>query len=125
MAIKYLTPLALVALTGCAHLGPPEDWTARDTALEVSWQVVNAYDLHTTQRFEDSVTHGESNVAARAAFGANPHPRDVLVVGAMAAFSHYIISKLLPPRIRPYWQGVTLALSGDAVDDNCEAGFCD
>ena len=123
--LRTLAALTLACLTGCSTLAPHDDWTRRDTALEITWQVANAADMHTTQRIHER--HGliEGNPAARQFLGANPDPRDVIVVGAMGGLSHYLITRLLPPKWRPWWQGGTIALSGHAVATNCDNDLCD
>lgn len=124
MATRILSAAAAITLlSGCAAI-PAGNWRPRDTALEVGWQAVNALDVHSTRQFRDSPLAAEENPVARAFFGAEPRPEDVLVIGLFAGLSHLAITRLLPAKWRPWWQGGTLLMSGAAVKFNCDKGLC-
>ena len=48
---RLITIAIALLLSGCAVNG---DWSSRDTALEISYQVVNAMDAASTARIEDT-----------------------------------------------------------------------
>ena len=108
--------------SGCASLQPPDDWGARDTALEVVAQVVNLVDAHQTQRIRrhpELVEGGPAEIF----IGPRPTANETAVYFATVGLSHYVIARWLPKKWRPWFQGGTLALSLDDVETNRENGL--
>lgn len=96
-----------------------DDWSTDNTVAEVSYQLVNAIDYAQTIRIKDRPDLVEGNWAGRAWMGREPHGTGAVTYFATLAVSHYVISRLLPAKWRPYWQVGTLAASGYNVIRNC------
>lgn len=112
-------------LTGCSVLEPPADWSGRDTALEVGYQLVNAIDYRQTRDIQHHPNISEFNNLTLALVGNNPSNSETATVFATYALSHYLIAKSLPRKWRPWFQGGTLALSASYVAGNCDLDlFC-
>lgn len=119
---RYILPLLLV-LSGCS-IAPRDDWTRRDTMLEVGFQVANALDAYSTSNIQD--TQGVQEVAplTRAMLGPEPSTRDTVMFFATYGVVHYLISRWLTPEARPWYQGTTLGLSGASAVGNCNKDLC-
>lgn len=123
-AFRGLT-LAAVALLlqACAVFHAPDDWRARDTVLEASFQAVNVLDAVTTARIKDSPWE-ERSALTRAVIGAKPGANETALYFASVALSHWLIARALPPKWRPWFQAGTTVYVGDAVRTNCRNGLC-
>lgn len=116
--------VAALLLQGCAIMQAPDDWGARDTSLEVAFQIVNAMDATTTARIRDFPELEERSRLTHAALGPNPEPRETAIYFASVGLSHYLIARVLPKKWRPWFQAGSLVYIGEAVDDNCDNGLC-
>jgi hypothetical protein len=118
--------LAVIALSmqACAMLQPPDDWSRRDTALEIAYQSINAADAVTTARIQNHPGLVEVNPIPRALLGPNPGTSETAVYFATVGLSHWLISRALPKKWRTWFQAGTVAYSGDAVRTNCKNGLC-
>ena len=123
---------ALIVLNGCAV---NDSWSKRDTILEISWQVVNVMDAASTANLENTpswqpVGDGrmrrleEHSPLTRAVIGPRPSSEDVYVWMATVGISHWLIARALPPKWRPWYQGASILVSGEAVKGNCDHGLC-
>lgn len=121
--MKRILLAASVAFCGCSSFNESE-WNPRDTALEVGFQVLNAYDAHTTQRIGKSATIEESAVLTRAVLGPKPGANETAVYFAVSGLSHYLIGRSLPPKWRKWWQAGTIVYTGSLIDQNCDLGLC-
>ena len=124
-----------LALSGCAANG---GWTKRDTALEITWQVVNAMDAYSTANIHESpdwhpvTINGvnylkrveEHTPLTRSVLGPRPDPGETYMWFLTMGLSHWAISRALPPKWRPWFQGTTTAISADAVIGNCDRELC-
>ena len=110
----FILAILLIAamLDGCAANG---DWTRRDTALEVSFQVINYLDARGTANIHSDPRFEEGSAFTRAVLGPQPDPNEAYVYFASMALSHYLISRALPAKWRPWYQGATIAHTGHAV----------
>ena len=137
MRVAVLLVLALFVLSMCTGCAVNGDWSRRDTVLEVSWQVVNVLDAVSTSRLEDSpdwtlLNDGtgrrrrleEASPITRAVIGPRPSKEDVYMWMATVGISHWLIARSLPPKWRPWYQGASILVSGEAVIGNCEHGLC-
>lgn len=124
-AIAFIALWLSPFLGGCAALAPPDDWTPRDTATEIAFQVVNAYDAHTTQRIHETPGLDEVSPLTRAVIGEDPEPSDTAIYFATVGLSHYLIARMLPKKWRPWFQGGTTALTLEAIKRNCDNGLCE
>lgn len=116
---KLSLSVFLVLLTGCAA----HDWTPRDTALEITFQALNAIDAEQTSRISEHPSVVEGNSITEHFIGDKPSDRDVAVYFTSVAVSHYLIARWLPKKWRPWFQGLTLYHTGSAVAKNEENGL--
>lgn len=128
---RIITIICALLLSGCAVNG---EWSKRDTALEIGFQVVNAMDAYSTSNIQHvapidmgngtTLHRVEGNPFTRAFIGDKPNDRDTLMYFTTVAISHYFIARALPPKWRPWYQGGTTALHLHAVVGNCRHGLC-
>lgn len=108
-------------LFGCAS----DDWTRRDTALELAFLTALAADAYTTTQIQYHPNLRESNPVVRSLLGSRPETDDTWQLAITSGVAHYLISRALPEKWRTYWQvGSTLAVSA-VVIENCDAGLCE
>ena len=121
MELKNLAPLVVLATTlGCAHSDP---WTKQDTILQVGVSAVLALDAVTTADIQYHSNIVEIGPVARPLLGANPSSSDTWTYFATVALSHYLISRALPAKWRPYWQGATILYETRWIINNCSIGL--
>ena len=130
---RLLTISCALALSGCAVNG---HWSSHDTALEISYQVVNAMDALSTARIADTPdwtpVHGTNYIrrieeqapVTRTVLGPRPSKSDTYIFFATMGVSHWLIARSLPQKWRPWFQGSTTLLAADAVIGNCDNGLC-
>lgn len=110
----------LTLCSGCAHSDP---WTPRDTWMQVGVTAVYAADAYTTSKIQHNPPLIEVGLA-RHALGRYPGTSETYMYFGTLMLSNYLISRALPARLRPYWQGANMAAHGKAVIVNCQAGLC-
>lgn len=97
-----------------------DKWSIQDKALEAAWQSIHLMDW------------GQTSMIARNSdryYEMNPilgkHPSTQMVHGYMAvgALAHLGVTHILPKKWRPYWQGVTIGMSGICVVNNFNVGL--
>jgi hypothetical protein len=125
MARSILSALLIALLSGCAALGPPDDWSKRDTLMVATFQVANALDARSTQRIHETPGVEEVGPLARAALGAQPDPSETLVYFATRGLAHYLIMRTLPKKWRPWFGGAHIVSTAHTVKENCDLGLCD
>ncbi len=95
-------------------------WSARDYYLEGTWQALHLMDW------------GQASMIARnpdryyemnPVLGAHPSPQLVHAYMATSALIHLAVTNFLPSRWRPYWQGITIGMSGSLVAHNFGIGL--
>lgn len=114
---------AVAVLSGCAH---SDEWTRRDTALQLAYTGVVVLDTIQTADIQNYPDIQETGWLARKALGRNPDTSDTILYFSTLAISHWVIARALPREWRTYWQGAGIAIHLDAVISNCEHGlaFC-
>ena len=122
MRIATLTFALLVftSMLGCAHSDP---WTKRDTIMQVGVTAVYVADAVTTSRIQYHEGVHEAGLA-RYALGSQPSTSDTYQYFGTLMISNWVISRALPAKWRPYWQGVNIAAHGSAAINNCQLGLC-
>ena len=112
--------LAVLTLTGCAHSDP---WSKRDTVLQVTYTGMVVIDAIQTSdiQYHDNLVEG--GPIARRVLGANPSTSDTWQYLTTVAISHYLITRALPAKWRPWWQGVGIADETSAIFKNCANGL--
>lgn len=114
--MRALLIVLALALTGCANA---PDWRPYDTRREVVYQLVNAADAWQTAQIQHRADLVEVGPMARSLMGAEPSDRDVAIYFTSMAVSHYVISRILPPKWRSWWQNTTLLYHSSVVYENC------
>ncbi len=117
-----LSVICLTAsLVGCAHT---DEWTSEDTRRELIFQAVNAMDAYTTTRIQHTDGIEEKFPITRAVLGSQPETSDTIVYFTTLGISHWLISRSLPAKWRPYWQNGTTAIGTAVVISNCDKDLC-
>ena len=101
--MRYLFILAVLASSSANA----DEWTRADTWREVTYQVANVMDAYQTSRFQYRAGIEEVNPFTRSIIGPEPSTRDCAMYFATLGISHYLISRALPAKLRPYWQAPT------------------
>jgi len=110
--------LALLAvLTACAA---PQPLSRRDVALEVSWLAIHLVDYGQTRTV---ARNPDRYYECNPCYGEHPSADRIDVLFPLGAALHPVVTWLLPPRWRPYWQGASIASSGGCVVNNQQNGI--
>ncbi len=121
--MKWAVVVLTVALQGCAVLAPPDDWSESDTKYEMMWQFMNVIDARQTAHIQDTPGVYERDWMTRPLIGSQPSTSDTYQLMATYALSHYLISKYIPKRFRPYWHGGTIVGKYLVIQENKELGL--
>lgn len=114
--MKALLLLAALMCTGCAT---SDNWTRQDTQREIAFQLINAADAWQTSQLRGRSDVEEAGRVARVVLGAEPKGGETVMYFATMGVSHYVISRMLPAKWRPWWQRGTVAYAGSVVYGNC------
>ncbi len=120
---RLLLLTSAILLNGCAVLAPPDDWSENDTKYEMMWQVLNVIDSRQTGRITQTYNVYESNWMTRPLIGPRPSARDAYQIGAAYALSHYLMTKYMPAKLRPYWHGSMIPAKYLVIQRNHELGL--
>jgi len=115
-----LIAASLAATSGCAH---QDDWTRQDTIRQSVYTGLLLVDAIQTSDIQNHQHITERRSMAREVLGPNPSTEDTAVYFATLAISHGLISRALPAKWRPYWQGFGILDLGTAVISNCDLGL--
>lgn len=115
--------LTLLMLSGCAVLASPNDWTRTDTVAEIAWQTMNVVDYGQTKDIQRHPNLVEVNWLSRRVLGPNPGTRETFQLLLTYALGHYLVSKYLPVKWRPYWHGSSLAGKYITIKSNHALGL--
>lgn len=112
--------ITIIILSSAAITANAGDWTTGDTARETTWQVLNVVDWRQTRYIAGNpADYNECNPL----LGAHPSTGDVDVYFAAIAVTHGVISYLLPPRYRAWWQNGTIGIAAACVGNNINIGI--
>jgi len=114
------TIIILVALLLPASAPAFDPWNTQDVALEVTWQLVHLIDWGQTRNI---AAHPEKYREINPILGDHPSRQKVNLYMATGTLVHLGITHVLPKRCRPYFQGVTIGLSGACVLHNFNIGL--
>ena len=121
--MRILILLVVVVLaSGCAH---QDDWSKRDTYMQLGVTAVLAADAYTTSKIQYAPTIYESGPLANKVLGRQPSTSDTYMYFGTLMITNYLISRALPAKWRPYWQGWEMSAHGYSVVNNCNLGLCD
>ena len=119
-ASKFLLAVIVAAtLSGCAG----QDWSRRDTAMELSFQVMNAIDGYQTARIKHHPGLREADSITVRILGDQPDAKTTTLYFATRGISHYLIARALPAKWRPWFQSPTMLQSTWYVIHNCRNGL--
>ncbi len=97
-----------------------DDWTKEDTMREVAWGVIHVIDWgQTLEAARQPDKYHELNPI----LGRHPSIGNVNVYMGLSAIGHLGISYILPKKIRPYWQWVSIGVSGACIINNFNVGL--
>ena len=114
---KALLFIIIVFLTSCASTG--DKWSKKDIALEATWQTFHALDWGTTLDIENHPNKKELNPI----LGNHPSRNEIHTYMAIGGLAHIGVTHLLPKEYRPWWQVITIFITGGAVINNFGAGL--
>lgn len=103
----------LLALTGCAT----DTWSRTDTLGEITVAVTLAADAYQTAQFQHH-EHQQEIGWVRGICGAKPSSACSYEYFGTVALSHWVIAKLMPGWMRPYWQVSVGVVEASAVIHN-------
>lgn len=112
--------IALGILSGCAHSDP---WTKQDTVLQSIYTATLIIDGVQTADIQHRPDLVEGGLVARQVLGANPSSSDTWMYFGTLAISNFVITRALPSKWRPYWQGANIAMHTAAIAKNCKNGL--
>ena len=118
--MKGVALVLLLMLSGCAT---QSNWSTHDTWMQVGVTVALAADAYTTSKIQYNPPLIEVGLA-RHVLGPIPSTRDTYMYFGTAMISSYLISRWLPPRLRPWWQGAIILVETKVVAVNCSNGLC-
>ncbi len=119
--MKYLMLIPVLFLFACASNDP---WTKRDTALQLMATATYIGDAITTERIQYAPNVYEAGPLAKEFLGPQPSSSDTYLYFGTVIITSYLISRALPAKWRPYWQGWEAAIHGYAIKNNCDNGLC-
>jgi hypothetical protein len=97
-----------------------EKWSKQDYALEATWQVIHLMDWGTTL---DITRHPDQYKELNPILGEHPTREEVNLYMFSGALLHAGVTHILPPKYRPYFQGITIGMSGVCVLNNLSVGL--
>lgn len=97
-----------------------DPWSKGDVAREATWQVLHLVDWGQTLDIADNPTrYRECNPI----LGSHPSRQTVNLYMGVGALVHLGITHVLPKSCRPYWQYLTIGVSGALVIHNFNIGL--
>ena len=115
-----MSRLILSALIILLLAPPVQAWTKADTAREITWQVLHVIDWGQTL---DIARNPDKFHELNPILGRHPSVGNVNLYMLSGMIVHPIVSYLLPDKIRPYFQYISIGMSGACVINNIEAGI--
>jgi len=114
--------LALIFWVGpCLHKAEAADpWDGQDIGLEVTYQILHLIDWGQTL---DIAAQPEHYREINPLMGDHPSRSRVNAYMGASALAHLGITHFLPKSWRPYWQGLTIGMTGALVIHNFNIGL--
>lgn len=103
---------ALLLLSGCAT----DNWSRTDTIGELTVAATLAVDAYQTGQFRNQGL--EEMGWVRGICGARPTSACSYEYFGTVSLSHFLIARLMPAWLRPYWQGSAAVVETAAVIHN-------
>ena len=96
------------------------DWDWKDTSLEATWIALHVLDWgQTLDIARNSGEWSETNVI----LGRHPSIGNVNLYMGAWVIAHPIISYIIPSNVRPYWQLISIGVTGTCVARNFRLGL--
>jgi hypothetical protein len=114
--------LILIIILLCLPVGAQaaDPWDKQDIALEVLWQCLHAVDWGQTL---DIASRPERYREINPLIGEHPSRARVNAYMGLSTLTHIGITHLLPKSYRPYWQMITIGISGTLIIHNFNIGL--
>lgn len=96
-----------------------DKWSTRDTVLEVTSELVLSMDWNQTLQIKNHPDQHETNVM----LGQHPTDQSINQYFLAELVLHPIVTYLLPEKVRPYFQLITIGYEGNAVYQNTTLGL--
>ena len=118
--MKYV--IMVVLLLSLVHYDATaaDRWSTQDKALEGTYQVLHFVDWRQTRYI---AKNPDDYYERNPILGEHPSTTTVDIYFISTAILHPIITHYLPKEWRPYWQGVTISISGACVINNFAVGI--
>ena len=113
--------ILLILLAGCAH---QDEWTKRDTIMQVGVTAMIIGDAILTTRIKDHPNVYECGPIAKQFLGRQPKTQDVYLYMGTLIVTNYLISRALPAKWRPYWQAANMVQFSYMIYNNCQHDLC-
>ncbi len=113
--------IVVLSITGCVH---QDEWTSRDTYLQLGVSAVIIADAVTTAQIQHYPGITERGLIAGPILGDNPSTTDTYLYFSTVLIGNYFITRALPTKWRPYWQSATIIEHSAATINNCNRGLC-
>lgn len=101
----------------------PDDWREIDTKRQVAYTVIAIMDAGTTADIRNHDDIEEKAPITRQVLGRNPEPTETALYFTGMAIGNYVVSAVLPPKYRSYWQNTTIIVNGGIVANNYRIGL--
>ncbi len=118
--MKLWPMLFLFVFSGCAH---SDEWTKRDTRMQIAATVAIIADAYTTSKIQDNPQVYEGG-RARYFIGSQPNDKNIVLYFGSIVVSRWLITRALPAKWRPYYQGTIIVDGMNNAIQNCKKGLC-
>lgn len=111
---------AVLLMSGCASSEP---WRTQDTVLQTIVTGLLVVDAMQTSDIQYHDNLYEAMPVAQAVLGRQPKTSETWRYFAANALFNYMVTRALPQRWRPFWQGATIAVETSLIFNNCALGL--
>ena len=92
--------------------------------MQIAVTVTLAGDAWTTSKIHKTPFVYESGPTARPLLGPQPDPTEVYIFFVSTAITNYFITRALPAKWRPWFQGGIIVRHIYNIEKNCDLGLC-
>ena len=118
--MKILLMIIVTVVVFCRPTPAFDPWSRGDIAREVAWQGIHLIDWGQTLDIADNLDkYHEHNFW----MGDHPSRGKVNLYMGLETILHPLVTHVLPKSCRPYWQWVTIGISGGLVINNYSIGL--
>ncbi len=116
MKTLLLLIITLMITQSCTHSQP---WSTQDKILQSTYLSLHTTDWAQTRNADWSTGLHETNPI----LGNSPSQSSIDIYFILTGLAHCLVTHILPPVYRPYWQGLTILLEGYCVGKNFQLGM--